>query len=335
MRMTITRLAAGATLASALVLAACSEAPEEGTTEHMTTVDAEEAPQVSYEIAEAPAAMPPPPLADSRTADADAAEISEPIPGGQGEIPVGSIPQIAYRYAMGFRLPDEAIKPLQNRHADMCEARGISQCRIISMRQAEREGDYSYGSLQIAVASTIARDFSKELEESSGTVDAELVSSSIDGEDLSKQIVDTEARLRARTVLRDRLMDVLRSRRGTVAELVEAERGVAQVNQEIDQARSWLTEMRGRVAFSQMSITYEAGAPAAADQEGGFSEPIYNAWGALGSILGSMIAFLMLTLTIVLPIGLMVFGAVRLWRWIREMWVAPEHAMPDADAPAA
>ncbi|MFM6829184.1 MAG: DUF4349 domain-containing protein, partial [Novosphingobium sp.] len=34
------------------------------------------------------------------------------------------------------------------------------------------------------------------------------VASSISGEDLSKAIVDTEARLRARTLLRDRLMEV-------------------------------------------------------------------------------------------------------------------------------
>ncbi|MHA7819065.1 MAG: DUF4349 domain-containing protein [Erythrobacter sp.] len=314
MRMKKTGFAIGLTLASTLAITACSQSSEDAMMERVATVDVEEA--SDHQMAEAEAAMtPPPPASIASPQDRSAAVASEPTPPSGGEVPVGSLPQIAYRYALGFRLPDEAIKPLQNRHADMCEARGVSQCRIISMRQAEREGDYSYGSLQIAVASTIARDFSKELEESSGSVNAELVSSSIDGEDLSKQIVDTEARLRSRELLRDRLMDILRSRRGTVAELVEAERGVAQVNQEIDQERSWLTEIRGRVAFSQMSITYEAGSPAAADQQGGFSEPIYNAWGALGSILGSMIAFFMIALTVLLPIGLVVYGGLRLWRW--------------------
>ncbi|MFL0357196.1 DUF4349 domain-containing protein [Erythrobacter sp. GH1-10] len=223
-------------------------------------------------------------------------------------------PQIAYRYEMGFRLAAGAIKPLQERHADMCEARGPNVCRIISMRQADSDGDYAYGNLRIAVAANIARDFSKELESSSGSVDAELVSSSIEGEDLSKAIVDTEAKLRARTLLRDRLMEVLRTRKGTVAELVEAERGVAQVNQEIDQARSWLNEMRGRVAFSQMAISYESGARSS----GSFSEPIRSAWNSLGSILGSMIAFLMLAFTVLLPIGILVYVGVRVWRWMRR-----------------
>lgn len=37
-------------------------------------------------------------------------------------------------------------------------------CRIISMRQADADGDYAYGSLQLAVAAEIAREFSNELE---------------------------------------------------------------------------------------------------------------------------------------------------------------------------
>ena len=316
-------------LASTALVTACADSSEEAAVERVTTVDVEAAPPAAYEVAEADMAIaPPPPPASPREASSEiTGPGTTPIPGG--DIPVGSLPQIAYRYALGFRMDGDAIKPLQNRHADMCEALGVNRCRIISMRQAEREGNYSYGSLNIAVASSIARDFSKELEESSGSVEAELVSSSIDGEDLSKQIVDTEARLRSRELLRDRLMDVLRSRRGTVAELVEAERSVAQVNQEIDQARSWLTEMRGRVAFSQMSITYEAGAPEAVDQGGGFSGPIYSAWNALGSILGSMIAFLMLALTVLVPIGLVGFGIYRLARWFGATFrneVPPENS---------
>ena len=205
---------------STLVLTGCSGAENE-TTEAMTTMDIAEAPP-SYSIAEEAmeAPPPPPPISTSRS-QTDAEAIS-----GAGEIPVG-MPQVAYRYAYGFRLPSDAIRPLQERHADMCEAKGPDVCRIISMDQAENEGDYAYGNLTLAVRARDARTFGKELANASGKVDGELVSSSIEGEDLSKRIVDTEARLRARTVLRDRLMEVLRTRKGSVQELVEAERGVA------------------------------------------------------------------------------------------------------------
>ena len=286
---------------SALALGACGQsqnaeyyevsaddsvAEADGTTERATNVDIEE------------------PRPDTSLSSPDAIEPESAI----------TAPQIAYRYALGFRLPVEAIAPLQERHADMCEARGPNVCRIISMRQSDSDGDYAFGNLQIAVAASVARDFGKELEESSSNSDAELFSSSIEGEDLSRQIVNTEARLRARTLLRDRLMEILRNRDGSVEELVEAERGVAQVNQEIDQARSWLNEMRGRVAFSQMAISYESGSP----RSGGFSEPITNAWGSLGAILGTIIAFLMMAVTAILPIAVIGFGALWLWRWAQS-----------------
>ena len=95
-------------------------------------------------------------------------EASDTISGG-GEIPVGT-PQVAYRYAYGFRLPSDAIRPLQERHADMCEAKGAEVCRIISMDQAENEGDYAYGSLTLAVRARDARTFGKELANASGKV---------------------------------------------------------------------------------------------------------------------------------------------------------------------
>lgn len=309
------RLLAGS--ASLLVLAACSGA-ESDTVERVTTMDIEAADAASYDMA----APPPPPAMASQASEGEA---SETISAG-GEIPVG-MPQVAYRYAYGFRLPSDAIRPLQERHADMCEAKGPDVCRIISMDQAENEGDYAYGSLTLAVRARDARSFGKDLANASGKVDGELVSSSIEGEDLSKRIVDTEARLRARSVLRDRLMEVLRNRRGTVSELVAAERGVAQVNEEIDQAQSWLAEMRGRVAYSNMTVTYESGKPAI----GGFAQPIRNAWNSLGGIFGTMISILIVLLAVLVPLGLLAWLGVKVWRrfglstGIGDGWTKPEN----------
>ena len=285
-----------------MVLAGCSASESEG---DMVETMAAEVPS-EYAAADAEA-----PVVERATT----VDIEEPADNGDAIQPDEAVaaPQIAYRYELGFRLPAAAIKPLQERHADLCEARGPNVCRIISMSQADSDGDYAYGNLQLAVAANVAREFSRQIESSSGNADAELVSSSIQGEDLSKQIVDTEARLRARTLLRDRLMEILRTNKGSVEELVEAERGVAQVNQEIDQARSWLNEMRGRVSFSQMSIAYESGSRSS----GSFTDPIRSAWNSMGQVLGSVIAFLMLAFTIVLPLGLVGYAGLRLWRWAK------------------
>ncbi|QPC99491.1 DUF4349 domain-containing protein [Qipengyuania soli] len=288
-------------------LAACGQQSDETTTERMTTMDIAEAPPANYELAApVPDAAPAPPPAPPPMTDASVEQTTS-VP--SADIPVG-VPQVAYRYAYGFRLPSNAIRSLQERHADMCEGKGPDVCRIISMNQAENEGDYAYGSLTLAVRSRDARDFGKDLANASGKVDGELVSSSIEGEDLSKNIVDTEARLRARTALRDRLMEVLQNRKGTVSELVAAERGVAQVNEEIDQARSWLTEMRGRVAYSTMTVSYESGKPSA----GGFVDPIRSAFNSLGALFGNLIGVLIVLLAVLVPLGAIVWIGVRTWR---------------------
>jgi hypothetical protein len=93
------------------------------------------------------------------------------------------------------------------------------------------------------------------------------------------------------------LTEILRSKKGTVAELVEAERAVTQVNEEIDQARSWLKEMRGRVAFSKITINYQSASPGS----GGFFSPIREAFGGISTILGSSIGVAITFIAVTLP----------------------------------
>jgi len=251
----------------------------------------------------------------ARTADAPQADAA-PAEGDTAKttaIPV-SAPKIAYVYEFGYRLGADRIPELQRRHADLCERQGPTVCRILDMRQSGAEGDYASGSLALAVAAPRARSFGAELGKLAGESGGAEVASGISGEDLSKQIVDTEARLRARTALRDRLMEVLETRKGTVAELVEAERAVAQVNEEIDQARGWLAEMQGRVDFSRMNLSYSSGSPAG----GGFMEPIRSAVGSITTILGLIFAAIIVALTILIPLGLIGWGLRAIWRRIRQ-----------------
>ncbi|MEL6875194.1 MAG: DUF4349 domain-containing protein, partial [Pseudomonadota bacterium] len=100
------------------------------------------------------------------------------------------------------------------------------------------------------------------------------------------------------------------TRKGTVAELVEAERAVTQVNEEIDRARSWLAEMRGRVAFSKIEISYQSGAPGS----GGFSKPIREALGGIASALGNSVATLIKFIAFLLPWLLVLALAIYLRR---------------------
>ncbi len=269
-------------------------------------------PSFGSEPEEPPVAPPPPERARMSAASADIADRGA-VALPSGEIPVG-LPQIAYVFTYGFRIAGADIPALQQRHADLCESRGPLVCRIIAMDQTTDAGEYTGGTLQLAVASPEARSFGKQLATIAEGADGKQVAAAISGEDLSKRIVDTEARLRARVVLRDRLMEVLATRRGTVAELVEAERGVAQVNEEIDQARSWLSEMKGRVAFSRLEITYESSTIGAEPAANAFMDPVRGAVGSLGGIFGVLAATLIVLAAIFGPLGAIIYGAVRGWR---------------------
>lgn len=235
--------------------------------------------------------------------------VAPEIPGA-GDIPV-ALPKMAYLFDYGFRLAGEAIAPLQQQHADMCEAQGPYACRIISLSRTGEDEDEIRGELQLAVASDKARGFGALLSAAAEAADAEAFRTDIQGEDLSKSIVDTEARLRSRIALRDRLMQVLETRKGKVEELVEAERQVAAVNEEIDQARSWLKEQQGRVAFSRMTLTYESATPG-----GSFLRPVEGALGSLGSIFGTLTALLILLGSFALPLLAGIFGV----RALRRRW---------------
>jgi hypothetical protein len=265
----------------------------------------------SEQSADSTAAMADPSVPE-RAADAGSAP-AKPGESQGGAIPV-SLPKIAYVYEYGYRLSAARIPELQRRHADLCEKQGPTVCRILDMSQSGAEGDYASGSLKLAVAASRARRFGAELDKLADESDGEEVSSGITGEDLSKQIVDTQARLRARTLLRDRLMEILATRKGSVAELVEAERAVAQVNEEIDEATSWLAEMQGRVDFSRMEVSYTSGSPVG----GGFMEPIRSAFGSIGTILGLLIATLIVALTVLIPLGVVFLGLRAVWRRVRR-----------------
>ena len=238
-----------------------------------------------------------------------AAPGSGPLVGELGELPV-DLPKLAYVYDFAWRLAGEDIGRLQRSHADLCEQQGPASCRILGMSKDGEDADEVTGRLELAVATRHARAFGALLEDAAEDAGATGVSSEIQAEELSKSIVDTQARIAARTELRDRLMDVLRTRRGTIKELVEAERSVAAVNEEIDAAQSWLAEQRGRVAFSRVNIHYESGPGVG----GEFLTPIKGALGSVGTIVSYVLAGLIVLAAILLPILGIVLGA----RWIQR-----------------
>lgn len=285
------------TCASALALAACSQEVDTPASENMVEASTDSAEMSS----------------DAASPTNATSESVAPGLAGRAELPA-NMPKLAYEYGFSYRLPAPDISGLMRRHADACEQQGPTSCRVIGM---ELTGDQSRedlrGTLQLAVAAGQARALGALIEDEAEDAGAEQLAANITSDEVSKQIVDTEARIRAREQLRDRLMAVLSTRKGSVQELVEAERSVAAVNEEIDQARSWLAETRGRIEFSRVELEYSSGAAPAND----FLSPVEGALGSIGGILGTIVAALIVLLAIALPLAGIAAAGVWLRRRLR------------------
>jgi len=259
-----------------------------------------------YDMAEAEMVEP----ASDVSSGAERAALAAPAEGkSTTEIPVSQA-QIAYSYDYGFRLPASEIPKAQQQHIILCNQMPANGCRVLNMSNSGGEGDYANGRLHLEVTAPKARVFGEQLAEAVDQSGGSQIAASISGEDLSKKIVDTEARLRSRVLLSQRLTELLRTRKGTVAELVEAERAVTDVNEEIDQARSWLKEMRGRVSYSTVMINYQSGAPGS----GGFTRPIREAFGGVASTLGYSVGAAITFIAVLLPWILLLALAIYLRR---------------------
>ena len=174
-----------------------------------------------------------------------------------------SVPKLAYAYALTYLLPGDKIAATQDAHRDLCEEMGPARCQLLALERGIGNEQSNNASLKLRVASSEARRFQILLEHDVTEAGGRTENAKIATDEVSKQIVDTQARVRQRELLVSRLTEALRTRNGTPADLLAAERGVTQAQEELDQAKSWLSELQGRVAMSEFDIRYGAIAPSA------------------------------------------------------------------------
>lgn len=255
-------------------------------------------------------------------------EVSEPAPAAMNVAQPSdeanqqqALPQIAYTYTIGYRAAADAVAGLQRRHIALCDRLGPARCRIVSLNRDTGDDGAPQGALSFLVDARIARAFQDRLDSATAGSGGSVSSRGIKAEDLSKQIVDTAAKVRGKEALAERLVQLLRDRNGKVGELVEAEKAYAQTEEELDAARSWLTEMRGRVTMSRIDISYTGVAPVTHSAW----KPVSGAFADAGEVVGASLAKLLTLLLSALPwllfLGLVVSVGRRLgWRLRLPRW---------------
>lgn len=165
---------------------------------------------------------------------------------------------LAYRYSFGLRAPAAAVQPLVQQHQQACEAAGPSVCQIVNSNVSEAGPDRISARLVIRAEPGWLATFRAGLESDAENAGGEVTSSSQSAEDLTRPILDTEARLEAQTHLRDRLMGLLERPGADIEDLIRVERELARVNGDIESATAQLRVMRARVAMSIADLTYQS-----------------------------------------------------------------------------
>lgn len=224
-------------------------------------------------------------------------------------------PQIAYSYALAYRLRSADISVVQAKQLAACRALGPQRCLVLKSSTAGGDNGDAHGDASLVVDARLAAAFNRRLDAIATAADGTVSDRSVTAEDVTKQVIDTDASVRAKEALAARLLSLIQTAKGNVGELVAAEKAYADTQQELDAARGLQAELRRRVAMSQIDISY-SGREAA----GSFA-PIRSALASAGATLGTSFAALVTVAVALFPWILLLLAL----RWIarRLGWRGP------------
>ncbi len=274
----------------------------------------------AYEVSPSP----PPPVmsapamkrAEMDAFDANGGELEETGGGGNGEpAPQAGVQYIAYSHAIGLRMPVEQVEPMQQGHAAACRAAGPAICIVTGSSFNNQSDDYASASLAIRAKPEWIEDFLGGIDEEAKALKGEVSTRNTWAEDLTRQIIDTDARLQAQRTLQTRLQGLLATRDAQLADLLAIERELARVTGEIESLDSMLKAMRLRVSMSELNIDYQTRVSAVGPQR---FNPLGQAFGEFFFNLSSGLAGVITAFAIGLP-WLILLG-VMLFIWLRLIW---------------
>lgn len=224
-----------------------------------------------------------------------------------------ALPQLAYTYQAQVEAASSAIPDLLARHEAACLRAGPALCQVTGAERAS-ERDGAHAELKLRAQPAWLQVFRDGLANDVRPLGGRLVSTTTASEDLTRQMVDTDAALRAKTALADRLQQLLATRDGKLSDLLDVEKALAETQGEIDAARSELAVMRGRVATSELTLTY-ASRPSFAS----VWRPVGDAAQGSVGLFAQAVALLIVVVAALLPFALAAAATAFLWRaWRRR-----------------
>ncbi len=309
--------------ASALVLAACSperadeqvysdDAVEAGIIEsapvEQRTVAANDTPSPKLQArvpqtVESVAAAP----AENRVAADTPPPVAVPRPA-----PLAPVARIAYAFSYAVALPKERGPELMSRHEFACVTAGAGLCQVVSA-QADWTTNNPGGRLELRGQPEWINRFRAGLALDAANVGGNLEEAVTTGEDVTRGIDEAETGAKTTATLAERIRDLQQRQGGTLAQRLEIERQLAELQRLQDQQLIELRELNSRVQSATLTIDYrEGGAMAASSPTRPVAKALQNAFGlSMG-----MLAVLITAGSVLLPIA--VIGGAVWWATVRR-----------------
>lgn len=263
-------------------------------------------------------AAPPPPAATTNAppgasdAASSAQASTEKPPAQPVAAPVISAPQLAYAFDYTFALPEDRIEGALNHDQEACLNAGPTVCQLVGSSLDRASEGVASAHLEVrATQGWIAR-FRAGAEAEAKATGGKIDGAQVQSEDLSRSIVDTEAAVRAKTALRDRLQQLLAERPGKLSDVMDVQHELTQAQADLDATTSELAVMRTRVAMSKLTIAYNA---EGANAPNGPWRPVRQAASHFLGNAAGVLAALVSLFSVLLPLGLVIGPLIWLAIW--------------------
>jgi len=221
---------------------------------------------------------------------------------------------MAYRYIYSYFMSAKNVEPISKTHADMCLNAGPNVCQVLSYGTQAHSDDFVSAHLRVRGTPKWLETYKANIQASVDEAKGELRNSSVNAEDLTRSILDTSARLKAKKTLRTRLENHLETRDAKLGDLLSLERELARVQGEIESATSTLNVLRKRVSMSVVEISYQSQSQAVT--RGTFAPVVESLKGFMGNM-SRALSYVIDFIAVLLPwLILVILPLIWVVRWV-------------------
>lgn len=305
--------------ASVMVLSACSPESEQASENVEFAAPTNAASDAAApEAAEARMAEAPPAKLSIRSAPTETtpAPLTPPVPDRFEPIAPPAIPppvaQIAYAFNYVMSVPKDRGAELMSRHELACASAGAGYCQVISA-QADWTAREPGGRLELRGQPDWINRFRAGLALDAQNAGGRLDAAVTEGDNVTRQIDTAQTGARTTASLAERIRDLQRQRGGTLAQRLEIERQLAELQRQYDQQQIALRELNDRVQSARLVLDYRQGGVMAADSP---TRPVVGALRDAFGLSMSVLAVLITLGSVLLPIA--VIGGAIWWGIVRR-----------------